>query len=257
VYVLQSAAGHLHVPARVYVPGTLSFSGWIENVLQVLPDTKHIAWAVGASPLERYWTEQFRRTSEAFSDRVTFEWFNDLSFEQMVKRVTELPPHSAVFYVDLRIDAAGVPLDSERVLERLNEATRAPIFSYIDAYLGRGIVGGPLRSSAQLGERIASVAVRILGGEAPGSIKLTPLGEGTPTYDWRELQRWSISEARLPAESIVRFREPGNWKRNRLAILGDGAHFAQRICSWTSARKWSKLSMLIKPSRGNSMSVTT
>jgi signal transduction histidine kinase len=203
-----------------YVPSMLNFTGWIEHILQVLPDTKHIAWAVGASPLERFWTEQFRRTSEPFTGRVTFEWFNDLSFEQMLKRVAELPPNSAVLYVDLRIDAAGVPLDSERVLERLNAATRAPIFSYLDAYLGRGIVGGPVRSVSEFGQTTASVAIRILGGESPGSIKLAPLVEGTPTYDWRELQRWNISENRLPSGSRVLFRQPSLLEQYRLPIFG-------------------------------------
>jgi hypothetical protein len=88
---------------------TLDFKRWIENILQVLPDTTHIAWVVGASPLERFWTEEFRRTSQPFTDRISFEWFNDLRFEDMLKRVSELPPHSALFFVDLRVDAAGVP----------------------------------------------------------------------------------------------------------------------------------------------------
>jgi hypothetical protein len=46
---------------------TLDFKKWIENILQVLPDTTHIAWIVGASPLERFWTEEFRRTSQPFT----------------------------------------------------------------------------------------------------------------------------------------------------------------------------------------------
>jgi hypothetical protein len=31
---------------------TLDFKKWIENILQVLPATTHIAWVIGASPLE-------------------------------------------------------------------------------------------------------------------------------------------------------------------------------------------------------------
>jgi signal transduction histidine kinase len=194
---------------------TLDFPKWIEHILQVLPKTSHIAWAVGASPLERSWTEEFRRVSLPFANRVTFEWFNDLSFEDMLKRVAALPPNSAIFYVDLRVDAAGVPLDHELVLERLRERTKAPIFSYVDSYLGHGIVGGPLLSSQEVGRRMASVAVRILSGEAAGNVQTPPLGMGTPVYDWRELQRWNISEARLPFNSIVRFRELTAWERYR------------------------------------------
>jgi signal transduction histidine kinase len=189
----------------------LDFKYWIESILQVLPDTTHIAWAVGASPLERFWTEEFRRTSEPFSNKISFEWFNDLRFEDMLKRVSELPPHSAVFYVDLRVDAAGVPLDRDLVLPKLRQATSAPIFSYIDSYLGSGIVGGPMLSSQAVGRGMAEAAVRILSGESPGDLKIPPIVPGVAEYDWRELQRWKISEGRLPAGSIVHFREPTIW----------------------------------------------
>jgi signal transduction histidine kinase len=197
----------------------LDFGKWVENILEVLPNTTHIAWAVGASPLERFWTEEFRRTFQPFANRVTFEWFNDLSFEEMLKRTSALPPNSAIFYVDLRMDAAGVPLDKERVLPRLHEASAAPIFSYVDSYLGQGIVGGPLLSSQELGERIATVAIRILGGEPPGKIKMPPLAMGRPKYDWRELQHWKISESRLPAGSEILFRQLSVWDQYRSWIL--------------------------------------
>lgn len=202
-----------------FVGVTLDFGKWIENIFDLLPDTTHIAWAVGASPLERFWTEEFRRSSQPFANRATFEWFNDLSFEQMLKRTSVLPPNSAVFYVDLRMDAAGVPLDKERVLPRLHQASTAPLFSYVDNYLGQGIVGGPLLSSKELGERIAAVAIRILGGESPGDIKMAPLAMGKPKYDSRELEHWNISESRLPAGSEILFRQPNILDQYRSEIL--------------------------------------
>jgi signal transduction histidine kinase len=197
---------------------TLDFTNWIESILQVRPDTTHIAWVVGASPLEKFWTEEFRRVSQPFEDRISFEWFNDLRFEDMLKRVSKLPPHSAVFFVDLRVDAAGVPLDRDLVLPRLRAATNAPIFSYIDSYLGLGIVGGPMLSSEEVGRRMAEAAVRILKGELPGDLKIPPVAPGVAQYDWRELQYWNISEDRLPAGSMVRFREPGVWEQYRSQI---------------------------------------
>jgi signal transduction histidine kinase len=196
----------------------LDFRKWIESILQVRPDTTHIAWVVGASPLEKFWTEEFRRVSQPFEDRISFEWFNDLRFEDMLKRVSKLPPHSALFFVDLRVDAAGVPLDRDLVLPRLRVATNAPIFSYIDSYLGQGIVGGPMLSTEDVGRRMAEAAVRILRGELPGDIKMPPVIPGAAQYDWRELQHWNISEARLPAGSVVRFREPSVWAQYRSQI---------------------------------------
>ncbi len=40
------------------------------------------------------------------------------------------------------------------------------------------------------------------------------------TIDWRQLRRWNISEARVPATAVVRFREAGAWEKYRLYIIG-------------------------------------
>ena len=205
-------------PNDAPVAVALDFEKWVGSILEVLPDTTHIAWAVGASPLERFWTEEFRRASQPFSERVSFEYFNDLRFEEMLKRVSELPTRSAIFYVDLRVDAAGVPLDRDSVLPRLRQATKAPIFSYIDSYLGSGIVGGPMLSSETVGRLMAQAAIRILNGEKAGDLNIPPVLPGAAQYDWRELQYWKISESRLPPGSIVRFREPTAWAQYRWQI---------------------------------------
>ena len=41
-----------------------------------------------------------------------------------------------------------------------------------------------------------------------------------PVYDWRQLQRWRISEALLPPGSVIRSYEPGLWEKYRLQVVG-------------------------------------
>jgi signal transduction histidine kinase len=201
------------------VPSTLDLRKLVENILQVLPNTTNIAFVIGASPLERFWVQEMRQAFQPFAGRVTFEWFTDLPQEEMVKRAAILPPRSALFYASVRVDAVGIPNEQNRVLARLRQSANAPIFSYLDSNLGQGVVGGPVISTQELGRRAAEVAVRILNGERPADIKTTPVGLGTPVYDWRELQRWKISEARLPPGSIVQFREPSAWERYRWQLI--------------------------------------
>ena len=83
---------------------------------------------------------------------------------------------------------------------------------------GRGIVGGPLLSTEALSRTTAQVALRVLAGESPGSIKTPTQRTGQPTYDARELRRWKIDEGRLPPASVVLFREPTRWRRDPRAI---------------------------------------
>ena len=185
----------------------------INNILQVLPDTTRIVVATGASPIEKFWLQDLRRAYEPFTSRVTFEWLNELSLDEMVKRVATLPPHSAIYYTHVHVDARGVPQENDRALSRLRQAASAPIFGFVDSNFGRGIVGGPLVSTERLARESAAVAVRMLNGETPGNIKTPPLGFEAPVYDWRELQRWKISEERLSAGSVVKYREPTAWEQ--------------------------------------------
>src|SRR5262249_42010715 len=191
----------------------------IENILQMLPDTTNIAVATGASPIEKFWLEDLRRAYQPFTNRVTFDWLNELSLEEMLKRVATLPAGSAIYYNHVQVDARGVPQENDRGLARLRELASAPIFSFIDSNFGRGIVGGPLLSTQRLASESANVAVRILSGETAGNIKTPPVGLEAPMYDWRKLRRW-ISEARLPPGSVVKFREPTAWERYRWLVIG-------------------------------------
>jgi signal transduction histidine kinase len=205
----------------------------IEAVLQVLPDIAHIAVAIGDSPLERFWVAELRRILARFDGRVTFHWLNDLSFDDMTQRVAALPPHSAIYYASVRVDARGVPQEDNQSLDRLRAVANAPIFSYVDSNLGRGIVGGPLISVDEIARRSTAVALRIFSGEPAGGIRTPTLGLAAPLYDWRELQRWGIRESALPPGSIVRFHPPSILEAYRTelaaliaAILVQGAMIA-------------------------------
>ena len=58
---------------------------FFENILRVLPLTKTIAVVVGASPNETFWLEARRRETAPLAERVEFRWYNELSFEDMLK----------------------------------------------------------------------------------------------------------------------------------------------------------------------------
>jgi signal transduction histidine kinase len=199
----------------------LDLPAYLRNILQLRPETTDIAVVVGNSPVERYWTSELRRDFQRFADRVNIIWLNDLTFDEMLNHAAAMPPQSAIFWFLLSEDAAGVPYSQDRALEMMREVSAVPIFGMGDFELGRGIVGGPLMQTSALGRQAAEVGLRILRGETRGgSIELPNVTFGAPMYDWRELQRWNISEARLPADSIVQFRQGSIWQQHRLEIMG-------------------------------------
>ena len=201
----------------------LDLPAYLDNILRLRPETTDVGVVVGNSPVERYWTAELRHEFQPFADRVNLQWFNDLTFGEMLKRAASMPPQSAILWFLLSEDAAGVTYSQDRALETMREKTAVPIFGLGDYELGRGIVGGPLMQTQTLGQEAAGVALRILKGETPGKIHPPFVVFGAPIYDSRELRRWGISEARLPPGSIVQFREPTVWDQYRWQIMLVGA----------------------------------
>jgi signal transduction histidine kinase len=191
------------------------FAGFFGSILRVLPDTQTIAVVIGASPLEKFWLVEVKREAKPFENRVAFVWYADLSFEEILTRATALPPHTVLFCGLMSVDAAVVGHEGDLALRSLHAVANAPIFSYQEAFFGGDTVGGPMHSIAESSRKTASAAIRILGGEKPDHIKIEPIGFAPPKYDWRELQRWGISERNLPPGGEILFREPSIWEKYR------------------------------------------
>jgi signal transduction histidine kinase len=191
----------------------------IENILKVLPDTKTIAVVNGNSANEKFWSEELRREFSPFADQVSFVWYDDRSFEDILKHAAALPPHSAIFWHLMSVDAAGVAHEGDTALRRLYAAANAPIFSYDGSFFGAETVGGPMHSVSNLSRMAASAAVSILGGERASDVKIPTSRFASPIFDWRLMQRWGISETTLPQGSEIYFREPSVWERYQTQIL--------------------------------------
>src|SRR4029079_8305358 len=186
---------------------------FFENILRVLPLTTTIVIVVGASPSETWWRNEVAKSTARFADRVRFRWYNELSFEDMLKDAANLPPHSAIFWIGLNVDAAGVAHEGKSAFSRLYRVANAPIFFHDESFFGEGIVGGPMQVVARQSKQAAEVALRILDGENVADIKPTFVQLAAPMFDWRQLQRWGIAESSLPPGSTIYFREPKLWER--------------------------------------------
>jgi signal transduction histidine kinase len=189
------------------------FPAAVENILRVLPLTKTIAVVNGASPNETFWLDEMRRELAPLTGRVDLRWYDKLSFEDILTDASALPPHSAIFWHLMNVDAAGVTHEENEALYRLARRANSPIFSYDGSFFGEAIVGGPMHAVLDSARITAAVVIRILNGEKAGDIKISPTTFAAPIFDWRQMQRWGISDSSLPAGSTVYFREPTAWER--------------------------------------------
>jgi signal transduction histidine kinase len=203
------------------VTGLLDPAPIVEDMLRLLPQTTNVFAVIGDSPLEKSWRPEFSRRMQTVTTRVTVTWFNEQSFAEMLKRSAMLPANSVILFFVLSVDAKEFTYSEEYVLAALHERANAPMFGLFSNQLGSGVVGGPVFPTEFMASQTANVALRVLRGESAGAtVKTNPQGSGPPIYDWRELRRWGISEARLPAGSLVLFRQPSVWDQYKVYIVG-------------------------------------
>ncbi|UPJ58438.1 sensor histidine kinase [Bradyrhizobium sp. 192] len=187
----------------------------LHQILNLVPETTKVFVVMGNSPIEKLWLEEMRKLFQPFASRVEITYSNALSLEQILRQVATLAPHTFIVYGQMLVDAAGVVHEGKQAIDRIHAVANAPIFSEQDAFFGRGIVGGRMTNISAVSRQTAAVAVRILGGESPDSIKTPPIPAAHPRFDWRELNRWNISESQLPRGSEVFFRVPSLWEQYR------------------------------------------
>jgi signal transduction histidine kinase len=149
-----------------------------------------------------------------------FTYLTGLSLENLERKVARLPPRSMIYYLHVFQDGAGKALIPATVLEGLSEHANAPIYSHVNTYVGRGIVGGRVFLFSKEGENTANIGLRILAGETPESIGIGDASASVDLFDARELERWNIDPARLPPGSTIEFQKPNYWKRFKWQILG-------------------------------------
>ena len=122
----------------------------VENILRLLPDTKAIAIIIGNSPNERFWVEEQQRIlGPLLKNKVELIFYNERPFEEILKEVASLPPHSAIFYQQLWADGAGEIFGDKQPLNRIGEVANAPIFTFDQSFFEGEVVGGPMFSPAE------------------------------------------------------------------------------------------------------------
>ena len=186
----------------------LNFSDTVDVILRLHPGVRRIVVVSGASEWDQYYEVVARRQFDQFRGRLAFDHLSGLPMPELLAKVANLPQHSVVYYLTLVEDGEGRRYPALGSLDQLASATNRPIYSWHNAGLEHGIVGGSLMSQESMSLRMAELAMRVLEGERAGDIPVEAFDANAMTFDWRQLRRWDIDEARLPPNSTVLFRQP-------------------------------------------------
>jgi len=196
----------------------LSLSNLNAAAKTVVPNLKRIA--LTGDPLE---TQAFRFhfADELIEAKAQLEIIDltGLPMRELKARVAQLSDDTAIVYTSINIDGDKVVFTPGDALAELAASANRPIMVDVENHVGRGGTGGFVAVNARLGSEAGRLTARILGGESASAIPVSAADVLRPIFDWRQLQRWHVSEGDLPPGSEVRFREPTMWEQYRWRIV--------------------------------------
>ena len=194
------------------IRNTLAFA------LKLQPGTERVFVVDGALRSTGGIEAEFKRQIAALERPPELVYLRDLPVLDLVSRVEAIPQRSIVLFVRQLMWDHTTTLDEREGLMRVVRASPVPIFTLTAPHIGSGPVGGYVGQIAADATRLADIAVKIAHGASPRDFPPSPTTVAA-TVDWRQLRRWQIPEARLPAGTIVLFRELSIWDQHKTAIL--------------------------------------
>jgi signal transduction histidine kinase len=195
------------------------FAPTVEVALSLHPNTERAVVVAGTSDSDTRLLEQAKIDFGFYEERLDFHYLTTLPLQDVLTELSHLPPRTVVFYTTVFRDGAGETFAPLEVVERVSAAANAPTYGFFDQYVGRGIVGGNVISLSAHAVEMAKLALRVLAGTEASAPQVAEVATNKLLFDWRQLQRWGISESKLPAGSEIWFRESSVWEQYKPQIL--------------------------------------
>jgi PAS domain S-box-containing protein len=196
-------------PGVTGVTMDVDLKGTVDLAVRLQPDARNAAVVVGSAETDRYWGAANNKELRQHQPRL-----NDLpglAPDQLLKRVSSLPPRTIVFFQSIPDEEAQPEFGTHEIVSTISQ--QFPTYCFVNRCLSHGVIGGSYPDSVEQQIDTGALAARILSGENPENI---PVVLGPPALvhvDWRQLHRWNMPESALPPGAIISFRRPTTWER--------------------------------------------
>ncbi len=210
----------LKLPSDVTgVSGVLDYTNSAQWVLDKLPAVNEIVIVHGVGQADQEYLQPLQNLQEKMKGQIKLTDLSNLPLAEIKQRVADLPKSSVVFYALMFEDAAGVKYIPINAMKELTAVSAVPVISGYDALIGTGSIGGYVYSYDHQARDAARIGLRILRGEAVGTIPIIKNQSNQFIFDHVALQRYGIPLSALPAGSIIINRQYTVWELYQPQIM--------------------------------------
>ncbi|SHJ37349.1 ABC transporter substrate binding protein [Propionispora hippei] len=205
------------VVENVNIPGTLDVA------LRLHPRVRNIVVINDHSGVGQTNLRMLRDSMPPYQERgIHFDLLDDMTMAEVRDYVSRLGDDSLILLLTFNQDKANHVFSYEESMDLIAEKAKVPIYGLWDFYLNHGLVGGFLTDGYSQGELAATLALRMLRGEAPGQIPVVRQSPNNYMFDYRQLVRFGVDLQKLPPGSMVLNQPASFYGQYRTLVWGVG-----------------------------------
>ncbi len=208
----------------MFLPFRFDPAGSIKLALKLFPDTKNVLVITGAKDGVMPFLDEAKKAFIPWEKKLKFEYTNELTYEEMIQRVSSLNNESIILYSTFFTDKLNRSFVPAEVVTEVCKKSKVPVFATLDHYMGMGIIGGALLETESLGKQAGSIALDYLNGHIELTEHITSFN--TPIHsilDWNELMRFESSITSIPKDCIIVGKPLTLWEQYKqlvIAVIG-------------------------------------
>ena len=183
------------------------------------PSARKVYVISGAHERDKLFESRARAQFRGFEQRFAMTYLAGLPTADLKARLAALPSDAIVYYLVVNRDGAGESFHPLEYLADIAPSSSVPIYTWVDSAMGRGVVGGSLKSQEKQTAAVGELALRVLRGEPADTIPIASPNLQRNHVDWHQMQRWGISESALPAGTLMANKEPTLWERYKVYVV--------------------------------------
>ncbi|MDX2178998.1 MAG: ABC transporter substrate binding protein [Bryobacteraceae bacterium] len=192
----------------------------IDLAVRLQPNARNVVLVGGAYASDQHFLRVVKRHLAEKYPAIQVRSLDNLPYQRQLEELGKLPPDFIAMYLTLYQDSTGAYFDIAQLAREIAQASTAPIYYSQISGVGEGYVGCVCMEWERVGREAAVLALKVLQGQNPESIPVPPTVRGPTAVDWRQLNRWGISESNLPPGTRVLFRPRNIWSEYRWYVIG-------------------------------------
>lgn len=191
----------------------------IATALDLFPETETVYFICGSSIYDKLFMEISKKAAEKTIKNKNVIFINEIIMDDLLREVKLLPEKSIIFIPNFIRDSKMIPYFNPEAIRLIRRESNRPVFNYNDTGFGDGSIGGYVISFAKVGPLTGEVAVKILNGVDPNSIKISENEYYEYLFDWRELKKWGIETSEtIPIGSLIKYEQTNFFDKYKLVV---------------------------------------